>query len=306
MRSRRPATARLALLATAAVLATALAGCSSSGDEAVSSSAGDDSAVAQDAVGPEIAGVAGADTDDGRSIVTTGSLTVVAPDPVATAQQIATMVDTVGGRVESRSQSTGPDDERTAYVRVRLPADATDDTIRALSKAGDVQDVSLDSADVTSTAQDLDARIAALTTSTTRLRDLMADAASTADLLAAEKELTSRQADLESLESQRAQLADQVAMSTLDIAIVPEPPAEAGSGGFTGGMAAGWDALVATVGVAVVVIGVLLPWVVAGALVLGVVLLLRRRSRRAASAAPDDAAPDPAAADVATPARSGS
>lgn len=214
-----------------------------------------------------------------REVITTGWVSLVAADPAQTAEDIATMVETAGGWVESRSQTAGYDDVGpSSSITVRLPSDRVSDTVAALNDAGEVEDVSVDSVDVTATGQDLDARIGALTASVSRLTELIADAETTADLIAAESELTTRQAELDALTSQRASLTEQVAMSTLTVSISAEsPPSELTPGGFLGGISRGWSALVTTANVVVVVLGAVLPWLIPVALVYIIVRIARRR-----------------------------
>ena len=146
---------------------------------------------------------------------------------------------------------------------------------------------------MTTTAVDLDARISALRTSVARLQSLMEGAATTEALLAAEDALSKRQQELESLQSQRALLADQVELSTLTVHLVPfgvAPPG--GPDGFLDGLATGWRALVTALSAAVVVLGVLLPWLALGALVTAAVLVpIRLTRRRAAVKTPVPAPP---------------
>src|SRR3954452_18379719 len=109
----------------------------------------------------------------------------------------------------------------------------------------------------------------------------MDDAASTEALLAAEKALSERQEKLESLQSQRALLADQVEQSTLTVHLHPVGVAPAGGPkGFLEGLGTGWAALVSTLGAAVVVLGVLLPWLAVGGLAAAAVLVTIRLARR--------------------------
>jgi HAMP domain-containing protein len=143
--------------------------------------------------------------------------------------------------------------------RARTPRTST---LAKLEDIGRVDQINLSAQDVTGTAEDLDARIRALKLSVARMEDLLSRATSNADLIAAENALTERQANLESLQSQRARLAEQVALSTLDITLTtpgnaPEPTTH----GFLGGVAAGWDALVAMLGVIVLVVVASLRWV---------------------------------------------
>ncbi|ROS76997.1 DUF4349 domain-containing protein [Cellulomonas sp. PhB143] len=281
-----PRRAGAALVGT--LLAAALVtGCSSSdsSDTSASSVADAGAGARAGSAADEAADEDGSAAQD-RSIVTTGYVTVLADDPVGASDRVSQMVETAGGRVEARTRyepAPGEDAAASADLTVRVPADAVTGTVEALGKLGDVRDVSIDSTDVTSDVQDLDARILALSTSTQRLEELMAKAATTSDLLAAEKQLTSRQGDLESLEGQRKALGDQVAMSTLSISITePDAQPELSPGGFLGGLSTGWDALLSFLNAAVVVVGVLLPWIVAVAVVAAVVLAVRRRRRRGA------------------------
>jgi hypothetical protein len=127
----------------------------------------------------------------------------------------------------------------------------------------------------------MDARIAALQTSVDRLTTLMGQAGSVADLLSAEQELTSRQADLDSLRAQRTALTGQVAMSTLTVSIgerAAEP--KLAPGGFTGGLQRGWHGLLNFINALVAGAGVLLPWLIPLAVVAGAVWFLVRHARR--------------------------
>lgn len=265
------------------VLVLALAACTGGGADGAGESSSADSGASLSA--PEGGGDAGRAGDEAgfgqaesatdtaavaseRQVITTGHATVVTDDPVAAAGELARLVEEAGGRVERRQETRATGDSpASASLTVRVPADRMTSAVEALGTLGEVEDVQLDSEDVTGQAQDLDARIAALRTSTQRLRGLMADAASTADLLEVEQELSERQADLDALTAQRQRLADEVAMSTLDVELVAEPVAVVQSGGgFLGGLSSGWGALVTTAQAVVLVVGVLLPWLGLGLL----------------------------------------
>ena len=169
----------------------------------------------------------------------------------------------------------------SAYLVVRIPADQVSTTLEQLGRLGTVVDTSLVSTEVTAQARDLDARIRALEISVARLEDLLGRAGTIADVVAAEQVLTDRQSQLESLQSQRADLADRVDMSTIrldlwtEAAVPDEPPT-----GFLAGLETGWKALVATLSGALALLGVLLPWLAFAALLAAVVLLVRRTMTR--------------------------
>jgi Flp pilus assembly protein TadB len=180
----------------------------------------------------------------------------------------------------------------TAWITVRVPADALSEVVKGLSTLGTVTASQTDRRDVTTETLDLRARVSALETSVARLTDLMKQSTSTADLIAAESALSERQSELDSLRQQLTWTESQVAMSTLTVSLVePSPAVTADPAGFGDGVAAGWNGLVATLNALVVAIGFLLPWLgVAAVIAALVVLIVRvrrgRHRRRNASAGP--------------------
>jgi hypothetical protein len=297
-------------------LVVTLAACSGGGaGDSGSSEAGDGGAGSSEVVGPEArtddsaadaAGAVGlADAPEEavhRELVTTGSATLAVEDPFEAAEQIAHLVEQAGGRVEARDEQAATDDDPgSASMTLRIPADRVSATLDALDELGEVRNRHVETVDVTGTAQDLDARIEALRTSTDRLRELLADADRTADLIQIESELATRQAELDSLVSQRNRLSDEVAMSTLRVEIVAEgtAAAQARPAGFVGGLTAGWNSLVNTFNVVILVLGAMLPWLAVGGLVLLVVVGVRKQlaKNHPAGPTPPPAGPSPAPAD---------
>ncbi|SEM07865.1 protein of unknown function [Blastococcus sp. DSM 46786] len=278
----------------AALILALLVGCTgSSGGE--SSSA--DGATGGGAVAPEAAVPGSDEAADDRQVVTTATSSVAVDDPAEGAQQVSELVESVGGRVDERTvQATSGVDGAEGVVAdlvVRVPADELTGVLADLEELGDVSSVSVSRSDVTATVVDLDARITALQASVARLLALMDDAATTEALLEAEQALSQRQQELESLQSRRATLADQVELSTLRVHLEPFGVAPAGGpDGFLDGLATGWRSLVAVAGGAVVVLGVVLPWLVLAALVAVAVVVPLRRARRRAAAPPPAAAPE--------------
>jgi hypothetical protein len=258
-----------------------LVGCSGPGTGSSSSAGGGVVAGSQPA-GSGSSGSAPA-ADAARQVVTTATASLAVRDPADSAQRVSELVGSLGGRVDERTEqaASGGNGTASADLVVRVPAAALTGLLADLKKLGDVTNVSVSRSDVTATAVDLDARISALRTSVARLQGLMQNAATTDALLAAEKALSDRQANLESLQSQRALLADQVELSTLTVHLGPVGVAPAhGPRGFLEGLGTGWRALVTTLGVTVVVLGVLLPWLALVAFVATAALVLLRRVRR--------------------------
>ncbi|TRW43431.1 DUF4349 domain-containing protein [Georgenia yuyongxinii] len=225
---------------------------------------------------------AAADGDADRDVITTGSMLLVVDDARAAVDDVVRLVEGSGGRVDERSEQAGTDDAApSASLVVRIPAAELTATIEDLEALGESRDLQIASQDVTRTTRDLDARITALRASTERLIGIMGQAETSEALVAAESALSQRQADLESLKSERAQLADQVAMSTLRINLVTESSPTLAPGGFVGGLTTGWEALVSFASAALVVLGTLLPWLAVLALLAAVAVPLWRRRRGA-------------------------
>lgn len=245
-----------------------------------------------------------------RDIITTASATVTVEDVEAAARMIGNSAVARGGYVESMNlrgdaaaevdPNTGVTSDMMPYpypyppgdtwVTVRVPADQLTGLVEELSDVGEVTATSVNRQDVTEQTVDLEARIEAAQASVDRLTALMAQAASVADLIAAESALSERQALLESYQQQLEMLETQVAMSTLTVTLVTDvEPVTADPAGFGDGLAAGWNGLVATLNGIVVALGFLLPWLVvagvAALIVWAVVRLVRRRPAPAADAA---------------------
>lgn len=226
----------------------------------------------------------GAEVVDRKEVVT-GQVDITAGDPVAAAATVVDRVRELKGRVDSRTEQPGTDDEDAhAELTVRIPADHTDAFIDGLGSIGELTEITTNRDDVTMRWQDLDARIAALRASVDRLRALMAGAANTADLIAAEEALSTRQGELDSLTGQKRLLDDQIALSTLTITIdTDEEKTDDGPTDFWDGVVAGWDSLVDWLKDAVVFAGKAVPWIgflaAIGVICWGIVRLVRRPTR---------------------------
>ena len=220
---RRPVT----LFSAAALAATLLAGCgASSADYEGSDAIAPDSDVAYSELGSEeMAGGAALDyAAEGQSVpmdeqvIRRGDASVTVDDPYTALTVLAEKVAEVGGNVSYSSQWTTGDHPR-AEATVRVPADQLDALLAWLPDLGKVEQQSTSSEDVTLEVTDLRARIGALETSIDRLKALMSDAGTIADLIEAEGMLTQRQSELDSLNSMLTYYTDQVALSTLTVSL---------------------------------------------------------------------------------------
>ena len=188
-------------------------------------------AAAHEAAAPGDPGSAPAPDQD-RHVVTTATASLAVKDPAEASQRVSEVVESAGGWVDERTEqaASGQDGVDGAVRRPRGAGAASELTgvLADIEDLGDVESVSVSRSDVTATAVDLDARISALRTSVARLQGLMDDAANTEALLGAEEALSERQEQWQSLQSQRALMADQVDLSTLTVHLEPFGVAPAG------------------------------------------------------------------------------
>lgn len=226
-----------------------------------------------------------------RQVITTGWVTITVDDPMDAATEAVRITEGSGGRVDGRSEYAPKDDtdKGSATLTLRIPSAALTATLDKLRELGTVEEVSLNSNDVTMVTHDLDARIAALSASIDRMLVLLANATDTDALVTLETAISDRQGELESLESQRRYYADQVSLSSLTLNLVSAynaPAAEPDT--FVSGLLTGWNAFVAFFAGLIVVFGVLLPWLVfAGIITFAVIAIVRwNRRRRATTPAP--------------------
>jgi len=274
------------ILATSAVLA--LSGCAASPDRD-QGVAYTDAGYSAPAVGydtyPEAAMESSAAPME-PSVITTGYLTMIVENPSESADEIAGIVTAAGGRVQSRSDYTPVDFAApSSYLDVRIPSEDFESTLEDITQVGQVQDVSINTVDVSLQKIDLDARIEVLEAAIQRLNDLLQTAETTADLIAVQTALTERQAELDSLRSQRDYLTDQTVFATVSISLqTPVDAAPTDPGGFLDGILRGWEGILAFAAGAIVWAGILVPWLglllAAVAIILVIRAVLRRIRRR--------------------------
>jgi hypothetical protein len=196
-------------------------------------------------------------------VITTGYLSMSVDEPSAVADQISEVVVASGGRVASRSDYSPVDyGQPSAYLDVRIPSSDLDATVASITDLGEVQEISVNTVDVSLQKVDLDARIEVLEAALERLTTLLVSAETTADLITIESALAERQAELDSLQSQRDYLSDQTLFATLSINLItPVDATPSDPDGFLDGLMRGWESVLAFFAGTVVWAGILLPWI---------------------------------------------
>jgi uncharacterized coiled-coil protein SlyX len=217
-----------------------------------------------------------------RSIIKTSSLTIRVKNvekSMIEAQELATQFE---GRVDDSSQykNPGSEDSLSANLTIRVPSANLEKALEAFKGLGDVESSSISATDVTMQKVDLDARIAALNSSIERFKQLISSATNTSDLIAAETALAERQAELDSLTAQLKYLSEQVDMSVIYLALLPNDSFSAIKPiGFLAGIEKGFIALLNAAANLTSILGYFIPWFIAILVIVAIFKLISRIRR---------------------------
>ena len=293
-----------ALVAAAVAALAILTGCAGSAERPSGAPGG---GVPSDAVAgpaPEFGPPQAPPPVEKRDVVKTASMTITVSNPSEAADEAAVIAERVDGRVDSRSEDAGSGTGRAmTSIVLRVPVAKLDEVVRELKGLGTVETATTTAEDVTAQRVDLDARIRALQTSVDRLLAIMRDAGDPDALIRAEDALSERQAELDGLRAQRETLGDQIAYSTVNVSFYAQTiggPAPEQYNGFLGQVRRGWDAMVEVASGAVMLFGLMLPWLgavaILGAVIYGLVWWAQRGKTppTVATGAADDTADEAA------------
>lgn len=300
---------RVKVLTGAAVAALALAGCSGGGGSATSAApasarSGLDAPQAQPAAGGKSGAPAGTRVDaaaadpaslGGRRQVRTADLGLQVADLRVSAARVRALATAAKGYVQDEKTSTdpvpvpmpadngvrSPQPSGQSVLTVRVPEQGLDRLMDQVAALGRQVSRGQSSDDVTDRFVDVASRLRTQRESVARVRVLLDRATTIGQVVQVESELTRRQADLESLEARLAALSDQSTLATLTVSLSPvlaAPATTVAPGAFVEGLRGGWQAMLASVAVALRVLGALLPFGVLAALVgVPVTVIMRRR-----------------------------
>ncbi|MFC4051942.1 DUF4349 domain-containing protein [Actinomadura syzygii] len=219
--------------------------------------------------------------DAGREVVHTARLQVRAKDVDASATKAKQLVGAVGGYVERESSSTDP---ARSEITLKIPVARYGEVLDQLgTQLGSKLSLTQEAEDVTGEVADVEARVRSARATLDTYRKLLGRASSITEIMNIENEIAGREADLEALQARQKALKNRTQFATVTVLLVGES-VPAGKkderGGFVGALGDGWHALTAFAGGVAVLLGWLLPFLVAAA-VLGVPALVFRRRLRA-------------------------
>lgn len=272
-----------------AVLAATLVltGCGGSANGPSSSSAGG-AAVAR---APKQAGVAGrAQTvrlAPTQAIVYTADLSMRAGDVVRAAGEAKRIVTAAGGYVSNENAAENPGTRPSATITFKIPSVRYQSVLDQLASAriGSRRSLRQQADDVTQDVADVASRVRSAQATLASFRKLLDKAESVDDIVRLEQEISSREADLESLQARQKSLSAQTSHATVTLRLEGTTATRHGNQrqrGFAGGVSSGWRAFTAFLGGLALVVGWLLPFVSLAALVGLPVLWIWRRRRSTA------------------------
>ncbi|XVQ83422.1 DUF4349 domain-containing protein [Microbispora siamensis] len=224
-----------------------------------------------------------------RAIIYQAELTVEAKDVTAAADRAKAVVTGAGGYVaEERSESVSRGVQ--SMIAFKVPPARYADVLAQLGRdLGKRTSVRQNAQDVTEEVADVASRVKSAEAALGQFRTLLSKANKIGEILEIEREISNREADLESLQARQKALEAQTGMATVTLTLVPPPEHSArpekkeDESGFLAGLRAGWHTLTASTVMALTVLGALLPWIVVAGLVWLVVRFVMRRMRRRAA-----------------------
>jgi hypothetical protein len=147
-------------------------------------------------------------------------------------QRAARTADTLAmqrGAVVAENRLTQDTQERhEARLVIRVPADRFAETLAALEHLGEVRDQVVNTQDVTREYTDLATRLAVKEQAVARLRSLLdGRTAKLSDVLEVERELTRAITELEQMKGEQRYYDQQIALSTITVALYDRAPSRA-------------------------------------------------------------------------------
>ena len=220
---------------------------------------------------------------DGSHLARSASLTTTVEDVERASARVRSVAEASGGYIAREEGLLSPADAEEehswAEIVVTVPEEELSSTITALARIGDVTSRSTEVQDLSRQYTDTESRVRTLTKSVARLQTLIEDAADLEEIVALESELTRREADLESMTSQQKALEQRTTTAPITVTLQSPETAADDADGFVAGLATGWAAFVAALGVGLTVLGVVTPFAVVGLLLTSPLLWWLRRRR---------------------------
>jgi len=224
-----------------------------------------------------------------RSLVVTMDVGMTVTNIDDTSAKIRAAVESSGGFVaDSQLSGSSEEDNRTAHLELRVPANKASTIRTRLAELGTVTRASEKVEDVTEQRADIEARLHNARVQEKRVLEIMSGKASTVgELVEAEKELARIRENIERLEAQERVMKGKIQLATVRVSLAtkssaawdtPGPSfAKAGKAGFVTAKAVAVYSGMAFLAAAPTVLPI-------AAVFLGIVAIVRRQRRRTSPA----------------------
>lgn len=179
------------------------------------------------APGPDQSAVGNNLPVSGPMIIRTAELSLITKEFDKARANLEAILKRHGGYVGELKVNDATGSGRALTATLRVPADQLDAMLAEVKALGRVDSESQSGQDVTSQYIDLQARLSNARNTETRLTDLLRDrTGKLSDVLAVERELDRVRGEIEQMEAERENMANQVGFATLNATITEEYKAQ--------------------------------------------------------------------------------
>ena len=156
----------------------------------------------------------------GRKLIRDADLTIETKAFDTLIPSLQDQVAAFGGYLESMSESGNSyrsSNRRYAYLSARVPSDRLDEFLNVVDGLGNVVQKGMSTRDVTSSYVDIESRLAVLQTEKESLQKIMANAATTTEMLETQSRLYDVIEEIEAYEAQKRTYDSLISYSTVSI-----------------------------------------------------------------------------------------
>lgn len=157
--------------------------------------------------------------------------------------RVQNLAEQNGGYIISSQTSVSDENRKSGHVSLRIPSDKFDETLAALKKlAKKTDNESINGNDVTEEFYDVSARLDNKRKAEQRFQEILRTANKTTEILEVERALMNVREEIERMEGRKRFLADQVALSTINVNLYePRPLLTGGRDSFWGKIKRGFE-----------------------------------------------------------------
>ncbi len=163
-----------------------------------------------------------------RLVIRNANISLVVHDPAASVDKIGALAESLGGFVVTSNiiQTTYPDSGVTANqasITIRVPVEKLDDALKQIkAEAVEVRSQNVTGEDVTQQYTDLQSRLRNLEAAEAQLREIMASATKTEDVMMVYNQLVQVRGEIESVKGQIQYFDQSAKLSAISVELIPD------------------------------------------------------------------------------------